>query len=107
MNYTIRNTEKALVALYRKSRESGVDADRAKLKIKIMNYGFRLVGAFTNTDHESVVQQLYFSRDNLFEAGILPVSYKLCISERTLKRYRDNYCSVADLVFRFFSEFGL
>lgn len=53
MNYTIRNTEKALVALYRKSRESGVDAERAKLKIKIMNYGFRLVGAFT--DRKSVV----------------------------------------------------
>lgn len=91
-----RNKELKLVNLF--SRGSDND-EKAKKILTILNICFSGISAFTETDHNRIVDNLYFNQAfNLIDTKIVKMTRLVSVSESTLRRYRNKYCNVAEVV---------
>lgn len=94
----LRKKEKILVELYNVSVGTGERAKEASKIIMQIEYAFKLIGAFTGQDHEAIVNNLYFSKNNIITVGISKVSDKVFLQEKTLYLYRQRYCEAIEFI---------
>lgn len=94
----VRKKEKLLVELYNLSKGKGDKAKEASEVITKIDYAFRLIGVFTGQDHEKIVNNLYFSKNNIISVGISKVSDKVFLQEKTLYLYRQRYCEAIEFI---------
>ena len=94
----VRKKEKLLVELYNLSKGTGDKAKEASEIITKIDYAFRLIGVFTGQDHETIVNNLYFSKNNIISVGISKVSDKVFLQEKTLYLYRQRYCEAIEFI---------
>ena len=100
-----RNKEVEIINLYSRSKESDKEAEK---KLKILNICFSSISAFMSQDHNKIVNELYFnSKYNVIDDKIVKMLGVVALTESTMKRYRDKYCLVADLVFSMLNEIEL
>ena len=99
-----RNKEVELINLYSRSN-SDKDAER---KLKILKICFGGISVFLDQDHNKIVDELYFnSKHNVIDDSIVKMTDIVALTESTMKRYRNKYCLVADLVFSMLKEIDL
>lgn len=95
-----RKTERKIVRLYEcsKKADGSASAANAARTVEAILLQFSIVSAFTEEDHLSVLQKLYFSRDNIIKIGVKRMADKVFIQERTLLLYRQKYCRIIDML---------
>lgn len=103
-----RQIECKIVALYEKSKgkEEKQEVLKARRRIQEIIIFFQLLSMFTEEDHVSIVQHLYFSKDNIIEKSIGETAQAVFIPERTLRTYREKYCKIIDKILLWDGEFS-
>lgn len=90
-----RNQEVELVSLFESSKHNEQD----KKKLNILKICIRSISAFMSQDHSTIVNELYFNgRYNVVDDSITKMKGIVSLTEKTMKRYRDKYCQVAEAV---------
>lgn len=97
-------TEKFIVELYKKSRLKNEEGMKAQKKIKAILLFFQFISVFTDEDHLTIVQKLYFSKENIVNSGVQATATALYIPERTLLYYRRKYCIVIEMIIAWVEE---
>lgn len=96
----MKSTEAKLIELYNSSRNSDdeEECNKAKLKISLIIYCFKLISIFTKIDHVKIIKQLYFDCNNIATANNVYLCGKTFASESTFLRHRKKYCSVTEVL---------
>lgn len=91
-----KNKEAELINM---SRNSGNDKE-AERRLKILRICYSGISVFMRQDHNKIVDKLYFnSRYSIIDNSVVKMTDLVNLNERTMKRYRDKYCLVAEQVF--------
>lgn len=102
-----RQIERKIVELYKISNNlvETTEVLKAKRKIRGIIIFFQLLSMFTEENHSIIIQQLYFSKDNIMEKSIRETAKAVFMPERTLRVYREKYCKIIDEILSWNEEF--
>lgn len=99
-----KNKEAELVNMY-SCKDSDKEVD---IRLKILRICYGGISAFLDQNHIKIVDELYFnSNHNILDDSNVKMADIVALSESTMKRYRDKYCKVADLVFSMLNDIDL
>ena len=95
-----RMSEKTIIELYYCSIKKTDDEEKQKAKssINLIIKCFQLISIFTKEDHTKIIEQVYFTKENIRVIGAEKMAVKVHMHPNTLYLYRQNYCKVINAI---------